>query len=153
MDVKELRDFIEDWVKDRDCFLVDLRVGKDNEIAVELDSMSPMDIETCVELTRAIEVRFDRDAEDYELEVGSAGLTSPLRVPAQYRKHQGHDLELLTADGRKLHGVLLRADDEGIEVETEQKVRVEGEKKPRVEKSVARFSYPEIRRAVWDLKF
>ena len=38
-------------------------------------------IEDCVELSKFIEERLSRDEEDYELEVGSAGLGQPFKVP------------------------------------------------------------------------
>ena len=102
IDKKELQSFVEDQLKDSEYFLTDLKVTPSNEITVEIDSLTPGDIEECVRLTRAIEEAFDRDVEDYELEVGTAGLTSPLKVPRQYEKYLGQDLEVLTADGRKL---------------------------------------------------
>ena len=42
-------------------------------------------IEDCVELSKYIEDRLSRDEEDYELEVGSAGLGQPFKVPQQYQ--------------------------------------------------------------------
>ena len=84
-----------------DCFLVDVSVSSDNVIVVEIDNETGIDIDFCVELSRHIESRLDRDAEDFELEVGSAGLTAPFKVQGQYRKNVGHEVELLTKDGRK----------------------------------------------------
>ena len=57
-----------------------LNITPDNRITVEIDSPTGVDIDECVRLTRAIESRFDRDADDYELEVGSAGLTAPFHA-------------------------------------------------------------------------
>ena len=65
-------------------FLVDIDVRPGNTIVVEVDSTEGVDIDQCVAITRKIEERFDRDVEDYELEVGSAGLTSPFKVRGQY---------------------------------------------------------------------
>ena len=69
---------------------------------VEIDSDTSVDIDECIRLNRLVESEFDRDEEDYELEIGSAGLTSPLRVERQYHKNEGNEVEVLTADGRKL---------------------------------------------------
>ena len=41
-------------------------------------------IEDCVELSRYIESRLNREDEDYELEVGSAGIGQPFKVLQQY---------------------------------------------------------------------
>ncbi len=153
IDKKELQSFVEDYLKDSEYFLTDLKVTPSNEITVEVDSLTPGDIEECVRLTRAIEEAFDRDVEDYELEVGTAGLTSPLKVPRQYEKYVGQDLEVLTADGRKLHGMLRRVDENGITLAIQQKVKKEGSKKPVIETTDLDLPFSNIKKAVYDLKF
>ena len=153
IDKNELQAFIEGRLKDSEYFLTDLKVTPDNEITVEIDSLTPGDIEECVLLTRAIEEAFDRDVEDYELEVGTAGLTSPLKVRRQYDKYVGRDLEVLTSDGRKLHGMLRSVSDEGIVLAIEQKVRKEGSKKPVIESVDTPLPFTLIKRAVYDLRF
>ena len=153
IDKNELRAFVEDRLKDSEYFLTDIRITPSNEITVEIDSLSPGDIEECVNLTRAIEEAFDRDVEDYELEVGTAGLTSPLKVRRQYDKYIGRDLEVLTADGRKLHGMLRSVSDDGIILAVAQKIKKEGSKKPVIETLEIPLSFSNIKRAVYDLKF
>lgn len=153
IDKKELQAFVEDQLKDTEYFLTDLKVSPANEITVEIDSLPPGDIEECVNLTRAIEETFDRDVEDYELEVGTAGLTSPLKVKRQYEKYVGQDLEVLTADGRKLHGMLRKVDDDGIILSIQQKVKKEGSKKPVLETLDLDLPFSNIKKAVYDLKF
>lgn len=153
IDKNELKAFIEGQLKDSEYFLTDLKVTPANEITVEIDSLTPGDIEECVSLTRAIEAAFDRDKEDYELEVGTAGLTSPLKVRRQYDKYVGQDLEVLTTDGRKLHGLLRSVSDEGIVLSQQQKVKKEGQKKPAIETVEIPLPFSGIKRAVYDLKF
>ncbi len=77
IDKQKLTDTVLQAIEGTDTFLVDVRVSPANEIVVEIDSAEGVDIDTCAALTRRIEQEFDRDTEDYELEVGSAGLTSP----------------------------------------------------------------------------
>lgn len=153
IDKKKLQSFVEDYLKDSEYFLTDLKITPSNEITVEIDSLTPGDIEECVRLTRAIEEAFDRDVEDFELEVGTAGLTSPLKVPRQYEKYIGQDLEVLTADGRKLHGMLRKVDENGIILAIEQKVKKEGSKKPVIETTELDLPFSNIKKAVYDLKF
>ncbi len=153
IDKKELQAFVEDQLKNTEYFLTDLKISPSNEITVEIDSLTPGDIEECVRLTRAIEEAFDRDVEDYELEVGTAGLTSPLKVKRQYEKYVGQDLEMLTADGRKLHGLLRKVDDNGIILSIQQKVKKEGSKKPVIETTDIDLPFSNIKKAVYDLKF
>lgn len=76
----ELTKVIETALEGSELFLVDVAVSRDNNIVVEIDSMDCVSIDDCAKLTKAIESHFDRDVEDYELEVGSAGLTSPFKV-------------------------------------------------------------------------
>ena len=149
----DLQAFVEDQLKDTEYFLTDIKVTPANEITVEIDSQTPGDIEECIKLTRAIEDAFDRDVEDYELEVGTAGLTSPLKVRRQYDKYIGQDLEVLTTDGRKLHAMLRSVSDDGIVLTTHQKVKKEGSKKPVVESVDINLPFASIKRAVYDLKF
>lgn len=153
IDKNELQAFIEGQLKDTEYFLTDLQITPSKEITVEIDSLTPGDIEECVRLSRAIEDKFDRDVEDYELEVGTAGLTSPLKVRRQYDKYVGRDLEVLTSDGRKLHGLLRSVADDGIILTVQQKVRKEGAKKPVIESLDLDIPFSIIKRAVYDLKF
>lgn len=153
MDTAALKDFIVKWLGDGPEFLVGLTVSPQNEIVVEIDSDQSVDIDRCAELTRAIEAEFPREKEDYELEVGSAGLTSPLRLPRQFAKHRGHDLQVDTRDGRRLKGLLVDSDQEGITLEWTRKVKVEGKKKPVMEANRETIPYADVKSAVWDLKF
>lgn len=152
IDKKALQDFVEDQLKDSGCFLTDLTISKDNNIVVEIDSMGSVDIEQCVNLTRAIEGKFDRDVEDYELEVGSAGLTSPFKVRAQYEKNVGNNVECLTVDGEKYHGVLETVGDKDFVINVERKVKKEGSKKPVLEQIGITIPYEKVKSIKYDLK-
>lgn len=130
IDKQLLTDAIIKEIADTDLFLVDVSINPGNSIVVEIDSMQSVDLDTCARITRAIEAQFDRDVEDYELEVGSSGLTSPFKVRQQYVKNIGNEVEVLTADGRKLKGVLTAVGDEDFTIEIAKKVKVEGKKRP-----------------------
>lgn len=152
----KMKAFIEGQLENTDCYLTDFSVSGDNEVIVEIDSDTAVDIDYCIELSRAIEEAFPSEVEDYSLEVGSAGLTSPLRLPRQYAKHIGDDLEVLADDGKKYVGTLVAADAElegGFTLKWEQKVKHPGEKRPVIETVERKFPYLTTRRAVYDLKF
>ena len=153
IDKQNLKDFIESRLEGTEYFPVDVTVSGDNVVRVEIDSMGSVDIDYCVELSRAIEEAFPRDEEDYELEVGSAGLTSPFKVPAQYRKNLGNKVEIVTRDGRKLHGILTDAGDSAFTVETTVKVRKEGVKKPVEETQAETFGYGDVKSVRYELEF
>ncbi|MDE6301536.1 MAG: ribosome assembly cofactor RimP [Muribaculaceae bacterium] len=123
---------VEEAIAGTDMFVVDIRVTPSNEIVVELDSPTGMDIDACAAITRKIEEVFDREVEDYELEVGSAGLTAPFKVRGQYLKNIGNEIEVLTRDGRKLRGVLksVADDSDDFTLTVTRKERPEGAKRP-----------------------
>jgi len=123
---------MEEALASTDAFLVDVKVTPSNEITVEIDSMTSIDIDTCARLTRLIENKLDRDIEDYQLEVGSAGLTAPLKVAKQYEKNIGNEIEVLTKDGRKLTGTMtgLSADCTAFTITVKEKVKEPGKKRP-----------------------
>ena len=130
IDKNIVRSIVEEEIKGTDIFIVDVRVSSSDNIVVEIDSPEALDIDTCVRINRAIEEKLDRDVEDYELEVGSAGLTSPFKVRGQYEKNVGNPVEVLTKDGRKLSGVLEEVTADGFVLGYERKVKVEGKKRP-----------------------
>ncbi|MGN0186578.1 MAG: ribosome assembly cofactor RimP [Paludibacteraceae bacterium] len=128
-----------------DCFLVDVSVSSDNVIVVEIDNETGVDINFCVELSRYIESQLDRDVEDFELEVGSAGLTAPFKVQGQYRKNLGHEVALLTKDGRKLSGVLSAVADETFAVDITTMVKPEGAKRKIPQTETLNFAYTDVK--------
>lgn len=132
IDKQKLTDTVLEAIKDTDIFLVDVRITPADEITVEIDSPEGIDIDTCARITRRIEEVFDRDVEDYELEVGSAGLTAPMRVRGQFLKNLGNPVEVLTRDGRKMHGTLTDVNDDAtaFTVRVPVKVKEPGAKRP-----------------------
>ena len=133
IDKNEVRKVVEEAISGTDLFVVDVTVSTDDRIVVTVDSPSGVDIDECVAISRAIEAAFDRDVEDYELEVGSAGVTAPFTVPEQYRMNVGNPVEVLTRDGRTLHATLTAVNDDctAVPLEAPQKVKEEGQKRPK----------------------
>ena len=130
IDKNIVKEIIGEWLKDKEYFLVDVEVSPDDKIVVEIDHADGVWIEDCVELSKFIESRLDREEEDYELEVGSAGLGQPFKVPQQYINFIGRDVEVLDADGKKTRGVLKSVEGEDFVVTVREKVKVEGKKRP-----------------------
>ncbi len=87
---------VDEWLEGKDYFLVDVTVSPDDKIVVEIDHAEGVWIDDCVELSRYIESKLDREEEDYELEVGSAGIGQPFKVLQQYLIHIGKEVEILT---------------------------------------------------------
>ena len=121
---------VEEWLQGKDYFLVDINISADDRIVVEIDHADGVWIEDCADLSRFIEERVSREEEDYELEVGSAGLGQPFKILRQYEIHVGKEVETLAKDGKKYRGTLLSVDQEGFELGVMQKVKEEGKKRP-----------------------
>ena len=153
IDKEGIKSFIEKELEGSEYFLVDLKITGDNEITVEIDSDNSVDIDYCIALTRKIEEAFSRDEEDYELEVGSSGLTYPFRLPRQYRKHIGDEVEVLEKGGKKRKGILKDADDESFTIEVSEKVKHEGAKRPVVETREITYPYGEVKQVTYVLNF
>ena len=134
-------------------YLVDVEIRPGNVIVVEIDNDEAVSIDDCVELSRYIEEHLDRDAEDFELEVGSAGITSPFKVLRQYQKNVGNEVEVWLAEGGKLTGVLKSADETGIVLTVQKQVKPEGAKrKITVEEDLA-CPYNEIKSTKYLIRF
>ena len=127
-----VRSIVEEWLDGKEYFLVDIEISPDDRIVVEIDHADGVWIEDCVALSRYIEDHLSRDEEDYELEVGSAGLGQPFKVPQQYHCFVGKDVEVLDADGKKYKGVLKSVDGGDFTVTVEEKQKVEGKKRPQL---------------------
>ena len=146
IDKTALEQVINEALEGTKMFLVTLKVSKDNVIDVALDSDEDITIDDCVAVNDAVLAAFDRDeGEDYELTVGSYGITSPLLMPRQYRKNIGYEVEVLTSDGRKLKGVLTDADDEGFTLTMTVKRKLEGKKRPEMVEEQEHFNYSDIK--------
>ena len=130
IDKNVVKKLVDEWLQDQEYFLVDIEISPDNRIVVEIDHADGVWIEDCVALSRYIEEHLSRDEEDYELEVGSAGLGQPFKVPRQYINFVGKEVEVLDADGVKVKGILKAVDGNDFTVGVEEKVKVEGKKRP-----------------------
>jgi ribosome maturation factor RimP len=142
---KIVESIVEEWLSDKDYFLVDVEVTPDDRIVVEIDHADGVWIDDCVELSRFIEERLSRDDEDYELEVGSAGLGQPFKVAQQYVNCIGKQVEVLAAGGEKFKGTLLSVEGRNFTIATQEKQRVEGKKRPVLVDVERTFSMDEVK--------
>lgn len=138
MDVAKIREVAEAALDGTDRFVVDVKCSPANEIEVVIDADSSVDLDACVELSRKIEEAFDRDVEDYELSVFSAGVGQPLKLLRQYYKLVGESVEVLLVSGVKMLATLKEVSPEGITLSYTERRLVEG-KKRKVEVEVEEF--------------
>ena len=141
---EEIKKYAEEFFKDSMDYLVDITITPSSVISVEIDNDEAVDIDECAAISRYIDDRMDRDAEDFELEVGSAGLTSPLKKLRQFEKFEGEEMEVLCKDGQKLKGVLGAADEEGFDLTFTKKIKPEGSKKKIEVTETKRFLHKDV---------
>lgn len=144
---------VEEKLASSSNYLVDVVIKPGNLIVVEIDSDEAVSIDDCAELSRHLEEHLDRDVEDYELEVGSAGITSPFKVLRQYVKNIGNEVEMLLKNGSKLTGVLKSADENGVVVSVEEKVKPEGAKRKVTVIEDESYTFDEIKYTKYLIRF
>ena len=83
--------------------------------------------------------------EDYELTVGSYGISDPFKVLQHYKKNMGGEVEVLTKDGKKLKGTLKDADEKGFTLTITKKVKLEGKKRPEMVDEDLNYKYDKIK--------
>jgi ribosome maturation factor RimP len=114
---KQLSEMITRHLEGTTLFPVDVLIRSGNRIHVFIDGDKGVTVDDCRDLSRYIESQLDRETEDYDLTVSTAGADSPLRFPRQYPKHIGREVEIRTEEGALITGTLVRADENGIELE------------------------------------
>lgn len=148
-----VRSIVEEWLDGKEYFLVDIEISPDDRIVVEIDHADGVWIEDCVELSRFIEDHLSRDEEDYELEVGSAGLGQPFKVAQQYHCFVGKDVEVLDADGKKYKGVLKDVEGNDFTVTVQEKQKVEGKKRPQLVETDYTFQMDKVKYTKYLINF
>ncbi|WP_294823090.1 ribosome assembly cofactor RimP [uncultured Flavobacterium sp.] len=133
-------------------FLIDLSITGANKIMVTLDGDSGVNLQDCIDVSRAIEHNLDREEEDFSLEVASAGATTPLVNPRQYKKNIGRTL-LVTTASQKIEAEITGSEEGHIVLEWEaRELKKIGKGKETVRKK-AEIPYADIKEAVVVIKF
>ncbi len=127
-----VRALADERIKERDekIFIVELSISPASVIRLEIDKTEGnISVEDCMSISRNIEHNLDREDQDFELHVSSAGLDKPLRVHAQYVKNVGRGLDIKFKSKEKTTGTLIEVSDKGIVLEREEKQQVGDKKK------------------------
>ncbi|MCK9613017.1 MAG: ribosome assembly cofactor RimP [Bacteroidales bacterium] len=144
---KQLSRIINKKLQDTELFLVEVSIGRGNRITVYIDSDKYVSIDDCATLSRHIESELNRDVEDFELEVSSAGLDRPLKITRQYTKNIGNDLKITLHDNKIIVAALLGAD------EKEVHLLIPEDKKNKNPELELKLKYNEIKKAQVIIKF
>ena len=117
IDKVKISEIVEEFLTDEKLFLVDVKVSRDNRIEVFIDGDEGVKIQDCIDLSRNLESRFDREEEDFELSVLSWGLGEPLKLKRQYVKNIGQKVEAVCVSGEFIEGVLKEVGECGLSIE------------------------------------
>lgn len=145
IDKLKVMELVKETLEGGPLFLVGMKITPDNRIFIDIDGDNGVTIDDCIGLSRTVENSLNRDEEDFELNVSSAGADSPLKMPRQYRRHVGRELTVTTNEGEKTDGVLTEADEDGITLKTRGSKKQAGEE--------LKYKYNEIKTAKVVIKF
>ncbi len=124
--VSDIEKVIKRKIIDSEEFIVDIYIKPANKIFIEIDSLQGITIDKCVEYTREIEKNFDREVEDYELQISSPGLDKPFKVKQQFYKNIGRSIQIITNEGQQIEGKLMNFDSDKLQIE--KTINKKGEK-------------------------
>ena len=134
---QKLTQVVEQALEGSDLFLVEVNIDHAEAVVeVTIDGMNGVTLDDCMRVNDAVLAAFDRDREDYELTVGSYGISD---------KNLGGEVEVLTTAGEKLKGTLTAATDDGCTVTVPTKMRLEGKKRPELVEVAHELRYNEIK--------
>ena len=139
---------VEELLAGTDKFLVDVVIQPTNRIYIYFDCDTSITIGDCQEISRTIESNLNRDNEDYDLTVSSSGIDRPLKMLRQYRKNIGKELDVVTTDGINFTGILVRAEQDFLELEHPVK-----KPKKEIKRDNTRLPLSEIKTAKIIVKF
>lgn len=148
-----IRDIVTSFIEGTDMFIVEISISKSNGINLSIDSDQGINIDTCVELSRHIEQQLDREQEDFELTVASAGLSEPFKVYKQYIKNTGKLVRVHTADGKKMIGTLTSVTEQEIVLTYTEKVKMGPKGKKKEVESIITIPFTDIKKTVLEIIF
>lgn len=107
---------------EKELFLVEIRIKPTNNIKIYIDGDQGVSVDKLVSYNRKLYRQLEEEGMfpngDFSLELSSPGLDEPLKLYRQYVKNTGREVEVVTAEGQKLEGVLKTVSAEQIELET-----------------------------------
>ena len=134
-------------------FLIDLSINEANKISVVLDGDFGVNLQDCIDVSRAVEGCLNREEQDFSLEVASAGISTPLKLVRQYKKNIGRVLNVSTTNSEKFEALLTQVNEQGIILQWQSReLKKIGKGKETVENKVE-IPYQNIKKAVVIISF
>ena len=127
-------------------YLIELSISVNNKIQVVVDGDNGVSLSETMRISRVINDNFDREAEDFSLEVTTPDIAHPLKVKRQYIKNLNRILKVKTEE-EELEGTLITADEDKIVLQWKvREPKPVGKGKVTVNK-IATLEYTEIKEA------
>ncbi len=99
-------EYCEAFLSGTPYFLVEVTVKPAGKIAVFIDGDQRVTVEVCRDMNRFLEEKLDRDNNDFDLTVSSAGIDKPLKLLRQFSKNLNRELDIVLISGTRMNAVL-----------------------------------------------
>ena len=114
MDEKKVRDLVDEALAlNESLYLIELSISTNNKIQVTVDGDNGVPLSECIRISRNVNDKFDREIEDFSLEVATPDIAHPIKVKSQYLKNINRILKVKTSE-EEFEGTLVEADDDKI---------------------------------------
>jgi len=153
MNQERIREIATSIIEAENLFIVDIKVSKSNVITIHIDAMEGINIDMCSKVSREIEASLDRETEDFELTVSSAGIGYPFLVPQQFLKNINNEVEIINLDNTKKVGILKEYSKDEVLISYETKIKIEGQKKKQIQNIEEKISLDDIKEIKDIIKF
>ena len=114
MDQTKVRDLVDEaLLLNESLYLIELSISENNRIQVIIDGDNGVPLSECIKISRNVDSHFDREEEDFSLEVSTPDIAHPLKVKRQYIKNINRILKVKTSE-EELEGTLVSADEDVV---------------------------------------
>lgn len=114
MDQKKVRDLVDEALTlNESLYLIDFVISENNKIQITVDGDKGVPLSECIRISRSVNDNFDREEEDFSLEVTTPDIAHPLKVNRQYIKNINRLLKVKTSV-EEFEGTLVEADEDKI---------------------------------------
>ena len=147
MNQAALKDIVDEALAlNESLYLIELSISVNNKVQVVIDGDNGVSLSETMRISRAINDNFDREVEDFSLEVSTPDIAHPLKVKRQYIKNLNRILKVKTEE-EELEGTLVTADEDKIVLQWKaREPKPVGKGKVTVDKT-ATLEYIEIKEA------
>jgi ribosome maturation factor RimP len=147
MNQAALKDIVDEALAlNESLYLIELSISVNNKVQVVVDGDNGVSLSETMRISRVINDNFDREVEDFSLEVSTPDIAHPLKVKRQYIKNLNRILKVKTEE-EELEGTLVTADEDKIVLQWKaRELKPVGKGKVTVDKT-ATLEYTEIKEA------